>query len=142
LERRAAGGRARRASKAGLNIINKALVLDLAEQQVQCVLMHPGYVRTDLTGGPPPGSTGGLGHLLVSCPSRQHYHAGRHAGRGSEECCTLVMPASLTACWSCRADGNGWIDVDESTDGIMSVLESGRELNGRFYGYDGAEIPW
>lgn len=39
-----------RASKAALNIINKALVLDLKEQQVQCVLVHPGYVKTDMTG--------------------------------------------------------------------------------------------
>lgn len=40
-----------RASKAALNIINKALCIDLAEQQVQCVLLHPGYVKTDMTGG-------------------------------------------------------------------------------------------
>jgi short-subunit dehydrogenase len=38
-----------RASKAALNIINKALVMDLKEQQVECVLMHPGYVQTDMT---------------------------------------------------------------------------------------------
>jgi len=39
-----------RASKAALNIINKALVMDLSEQKVDCVLMHPGYVKTDMTG--------------------------------------------------------------------------------------------
>jgi hypothetical protein len=39
-----------RASKAALNIINKALVMDLKEQQVECVLLHPGYVKTDMTG--------------------------------------------------------------------------------------------
>ena len=38
-----------RASKAALNIINKSLVTDLAEKNVQCVLMHPGYVSTDMT---------------------------------------------------------------------------------------------
>jgi NAD(P)-dependent dehydrogenase (short-subunit alcohol dehydrogenase family) len=39
-----------RASKAALNIINKALLLDLKEQQVQCCCVHPGYVKTDMTG--------------------------------------------------------------------------------------------
>jgi NAD(P)-dependent dehydrogenase (short-subunit alcohol dehydrogenase family) len=42
-----------RASKAALNIINKALLLDLKEQQVQCCCVHPGYVKTDMTGGLP-----------------------------------------------------------------------------------------
>jgi NAD(P)-dependent dehydrogenase (short-subunit alcohol dehydrogenase family) len=42
-----------RASKAALNIINKALLLDLKEQQVQCCCVHPGYVKTDMTGGRP-----------------------------------------------------------------------------------------
>lgn len=38
--------------------------------------------------------------------------------------------------------GEGYIDVDTSADGIMAMLESGRPLAGRFYGFDGAEIPW
>ncbi|KAF5832907.1 hypothetical protein DUNSADRAFT_11019 [Dunaliella salina] len=46
------GGYAYRASKAALNIINKALCNDLtASHRVESVLLHPGYVRTDLTGG-------------------------------------------------------------------------------------------
>jgi hypothetical protein len=40
------------------------------------------------------------------------------------------------------AGGAGWVDVDESTDGLMAVLESGKELNNRFYAYSGEEIPW
>jgi NAD(P)-dependent dehydrogenase (short-subunit alcohol dehydrogenase family) len=39
-----------RASKAALNIINKSFVTDLAEKNIRCVLMHPGYVSTDMTG--------------------------------------------------------------------------------------------
>jgi NAD(P)-dependent dehydrogenase (short-subunit alcohol dehydrogenase family) len=39
-----------RASKAALNIINKAMVMDLTDKQIECVLMHPGYVKTDMTG--------------------------------------------------------------------------------------------
>jgi NAD(P)-dependent dehydrogenase (short-subunit alcohol dehydrogenase family) len=39
-----------RASKAALNIINKAMVMDLTAKQIECVLMHPGYVKTDMTG--------------------------------------------------------------------------------------------
>ncbi|KAF8067339.1 csgA [Scenedesmus sp. PABB004] len=82
------GGYAYRASKAALNIINKALALDLRDQQVDCVCVHPGYVQTDMTGGA------------------------------------------------------GWVTVDESTTGLLALLEDGRPLNGRWYGYDGAEIPW
>lgn len=48
-----------RASKAALNIINKALVMDLSEQKVDCVLMHPGYVKTDMTGLVAPGNDKG-----------------------------------------------------------------------------------
>eukprot|EP00882_Tetradesmus_deserticola_P012566 GHRQ01013319.1.p1 GENE.GHRQ01013319.1~~GHRQ01013319.1.p1 ORF type:complete len:240 (+),score=98.75 GHRQ01013319.1:569-1288(+) len=82
------GGYAYRASKAALNIINKALLLDLKEQQVQCCCVHPGYVKTDMTGGA------------------------------------------------------GWVDVEESSSGIMQVLGDGRPLNGRWYSYTGDEIPW
>ncbi|KAF6260680.1 hypothetical protein COO60DRAFT_1294220 [Scenedesmus sp. NREL 46B-D3] len=82
------GGYAYRASKAALNIINKALLLDLQEQQVQCCCVHPGYVKTDMTGGA------------------------------------------------------GWVDVEESSSGIMRVLEGGRPLNGKWYSYSGDEIPW
>lgn len=40
-----------RASKAALNIINKAMAMDLAGDDIRCVLVHPGYVQTDMTGG-------------------------------------------------------------------------------------------
>ena len=40
------------------------------------------------------------------------------------------------------ADFKGWISIDESSAGILSVLESGKELNNKFYAYDGKEIPW
>lgn len=91
----AGGGYAYRASKAALNIINKSMALDLAPQGVECVLIHPGYVATDMT------------------------------------------------------DYKGWISVDESTSGIIKVLEEGgsegqlgKGINGRFFSYDGTEIPW
>ncbi|GIL73427.1 hypothetical protein Vretimale_17582 [Volvox reticuliferus] len=38
--------------------------------------------------------------------------------------------------------GNGWISVEESTTGLMTVLESEGPLNGRFFSYNGTEIPW
>jgi NAD(P)-dependent dehydrogenase (short-subunit alcohol dehydrogenase family) len=40
-----------RASKAALNIMTKSLSLDLAPEGVQVALLHPGYVRTPMTGG-------------------------------------------------------------------------------------------
>lgn len=39
-----------RASKSALNVINKSLAIDLAPRGVTCIDLHPGYVRTDMTG--------------------------------------------------------------------------------------------
>mmetsp|Transcript_7833 Transcript_7833/g.26016 ORF Transcript_7833/g.26016 Transcript_7833/m.26016 type:complete len:282 (-) Transcript_7833:480-1325(-) len=44
-------GYAYRASKSALNIINKSMSIDLAGEGVQCVLLHPGWVRTRMTEG-------------------------------------------------------------------------------------------
>jgi hypothetical protein len=46
--------------------------------------------------------------------------------------------------WLLLADagGNGYVDVEESTSGILKVLEDGRPLNGRWYAFSGDEIPW
>ncbi|KAL4440648.1 hypothetical protein ABPG77_000357 [Micractinium sp. CCAP 211/92] len=77
-----------RASKAALNIVNKSLSIDLAGDDICCVLLHPGYVRTDMTG------------------------------------------------W----EGN--IDVETCVEGLLAVLESDRELNGRWYDFAGKEVPW
>jgi len=38
--------------------------------------------------------------------------------------------------------GNGLINVDQSVSGMLSVLESSRPLSGRWYAWDGKEIPW
>lgn len=40
-----------RASKAALNAIGKSLALDLAPRGISVVLLHPGYVATDMVGG-------------------------------------------------------------------------------------------
>lgn len=40
-----------RMSKAALNMAGKSLAVDLAEHGVTVALLHPGYVRTDMTGG-------------------------------------------------------------------------------------------
>ncbi|UHQ19578.1 SDR family oxidoreductase [Lysobacter sp. KIS68-7] len=40
-----------RASKAALNAIGKSLALDLAPRGISVVLLHPGYVGTDMVGG-------------------------------------------------------------------------------------------
>ena len=77
-----------RASKAALNIITKSLSIDLASQGVTSVLLHPGYVSTDMNG---------------------------HSGN---------------------------IDAKTSVAGLLTQLESGKPLNGRFYGWNGEEIPW
>lgn len=40
-----------RMSKAALNMAGKSLAIDLADRGIALVLLHPGYVRTDMTGG-------------------------------------------------------------------------------------------
>ena len=40
-----------RASKAALNAIGKSLAIDLAPRGIAVVLLHPGYVATDMVGG-------------------------------------------------------------------------------------------
>ncbi|GAX74643.1 hypothetical protein CEUSTIGMA_g2091.t1 [Chlamydomonas eustigma] len=82
------GAYAYRASKAALNIINKAMATDLHQHGITSVLIHPGYVATDMT------------------------------------------------------DYKGHISVQESTEGIMAVLESGKMLNDRFFSFRGEELPW
>jgi NAD(P)-dependent dehydrogenase (short-subunit alcohol dehydrogenase family) len=44
-------GYAYRASKAALNIVNKSMSIDLADRNVTCLLLHPGWVRTRMTEG-------------------------------------------------------------------------------------------
>lgn len=45
------GSLAYRCSKSALNIGFKSLAIDLAPEGVKAVLLHPGYVRTGMTGG-------------------------------------------------------------------------------------------
>jgi hypothetical protein len=36
----------------------------------------------------------------------------------------------------------GTISTEESVGGCLKVLQDGRELNGKFYSYEGHEEPW
>lgn len=64
------GDYAYRASKAALNMVNKGLSIDLAEQGITCVVLHPGWVHTRM-GGPqaplsPAESAAGLTEVLLN----------------------------------------------------------------------------
>ena len=48
------GAYAYRSSKAALNMLNRSLSLDLAADDFRCVLLHPGWVRTDMGGSGAP----------------------------------------------------------------------------------------
>jgi NAD(P)-dependent dehydrogenase (short-subunit alcohol dehydrogenase family) len=45
------GSYAYRSSKAAVNMVMKSLALDLAPRGITCIVMNPGWVRTDM-GGP------------------------------------------------------------------------------------------
>ena len=69
IEDNASGGRyAYRSSKAAVNMLMKSLAIDLAPRGITCVVVHPGWVRTDM-GGPggkltPAESVGALRSLI------------------------------------------------------------------------------
>ncbi len=85
----AGGSYVYRSSKAAMNAVNKSLSIDLKGRGVSCVVLHPGWVRTDMGG-----------------------------------------PAGL-------------IDAPESIRGLRQVINSvDISKTGRFYNYDGTEIPW
>ena len=78
-----------RTSKTALNQINKIISLELAKQGLTSIVMHPGWVKTDM-GGPD---------------------------------ATLNMP--------------------ESISGMLEVIGGLTVANtGKFYNYDGTELPW
>lgn len=53
-----------------------------------------------------------------------------------------LIEAHMLLCCAGPAGGQGFVDVETSSTGIMKVLENGRPLNGRFYAFSGDEIPW
>lgn len=78
-----------RTSKTALNQINKIFSSELAPQGFTCVVMHPGWVKTDM---------GGSGATLTKA---------------------------------------------ESISGMLAVIENlSTESTGKFFNYDGAELPW
>ena len=49
IEDNASGGRyAYRSSKAAVNMVMKSLAIDLAPRGITCLVVHPGWVRTDM----------------------------------------------------------------------------------------------
>lgn len=82
------GSYAYRASKAGVNIVCKALANELGPKGVTVTLLHPGYVITDMT------------------------------------------------------EGRGLIDTATSVGGMLSVLEGGDDIHGKFLAWDKKVVPW
>lgn len=78
-----------RTSKTALNQINKIISAELAPQGFTCVVMHPGWVKTDMGGA------------------------------------------------------NATLSKAESIAGMLGVIEGlSVESNGKFFNYDGSELPW
>jgi len=78
-----------RSSKAAVNMVVRSMAVDLAQRGITAVVLHPGWVRTDMGGASAP------------------------------------------------------LPVEQSVSGLREVLARLRpEDSGRFFAWDGAEIPW
>ncbi|MFM2044938.1 MAG: hypothetical protein RLY86_3514 [Pseudomonadota bacterium] len=78
-----------RVSKAGLNMANKSLAVDLREHNICCIVLHPGWVKTDMGGPQAP------------------------------------------------------VEIPDSAAGLRQVIAGATlEQTGRFFAYDGRELPW
>jgi NAD(P)-dependent dehydrogenase (short-subunit alcohol dehydrogenase family) len=83
------GAYAYRSSKTALNMLTKSLAIDLAPRGISAIVLHPGWVQTDMGGS------------------------------------------------------NAMISVEQSVTGMRNVIDGIKiEDSGKFYGYDGQEIPW
>lgn len=83
------GNYAYRASKAAINAAMHSIALDLKPSRLTCILLHPGWVKTDMGGA------------------------------------------------------NADIDVATSSAGLKTVIDkSSLADTGKFFNYDGQEIPW
>ena len=78
-----------RSSKAAVNMVVRSMAVDLARRGITAVVLHPGWVRTDMGGASAP------------------------------------------------------LPVEQSVSGLRRVLAGLRpEDSGRFFAWDGAEVPW
>ena len=83
------GSYAYRSSKAGVNAVMKSFSIDLAPRGITCVVVHPGWVRTDMGGA------------------------------------------------------NGKLAPAESVKALRKLIQSlDAKDAGKFYNYDGSELPW
>ena len=74
-----------RSSKAALNMVMRSLAIDLAPRSITCVVVNPGWVRTDM-GGPnatlePPESISALRRLMATLGPAQSGKFFNHTGR-------------------------------------------------------------
>ncbi|MEQ1600750.1 MAG: SDR family oxidoreductase [Methylophilaceae bacterium] len=78
-----------RSSKAAVNMVVKSLSIDLANLGITAILLHPGWVKTEM-GGP-----------------------------------------------------NAWITTEQSVNGLRQLIKNlTRADAGKFFAYDGQELPW
>lgn len=78
-----------RASKAGVNAIMKSMAIDLSDQGITAIALHPGWVRTDM------------------------------GGKGAD------------------------LTIETSVTGMKKVIDSlDASDSGKFFSYDGSEMPW
>lgn len=91
-EKEGGGNYAHHASKAALNMVGKLLSLDLKDKGVVVSIVHPGFMRTEMTAGvgfdkywDDGGGTSAFACLCTYPCVDQHLRHSRHSGRGGQE---------------------------------------------------------
>ena len=108
------GSYAYRASKCALNIVTKSLSIDMESKNVDTILLHPGWVKTDMT------RQSGLITDVQSVEVRW-----RSAFLRNHHSLTHTHSLSVSR-----------------SQGMISVLEDQPVLNGKWFDYKHEAIPW
>jgi NAD(P)-dependent dehydrogenase (short-subunit alcohol dehydrogenase family) len=149
-----------RASKAAQNMLTRTLAIELARRapRLAVVALHPGTVDTELKGvhgaetrrrGAPPQvdgpHAGGMGRTR-RCGAPKGSDSGGGPRRDSLPTgggVGTTPPTKLSAPCSRRVPSEKLFTPERAARQLMSVIEGlTAERTGRFYAWDGSEIPW
>ena len=125
-----------RCSKAALNAASVSMSHDLGKRGMTTVILHPGVNCSHACW-----CSASVGFSWCACAGWV-----RTEMTNGSECLLLAPPAAELAFASGMRPSlllaGGLIDVDQSVSGLLSVIETEKNLNGRMFDYEHEEIGW